>query len=108
MQVVTCFQNLGLCLSSDLARIPPPIYPQIYRSTGHDGFSVPRHWTVDLLARRGTRAMLSSGRWTVNRERPPTVPGSPATVHRRPTTDVIALLTLVFVVSGAAGLIYES
>src|SRR3954465_3091717 len=53
--------------------------------------------------------MLSSGRRTVNGERPPSpVPRPPFTDPRPPTTDVIALLTLVFVVSGAAGLIYES
>src|SRR3954463_450308 len=53
--------------------------------------------------------MLSSGRRTVNGERPPSpVHRPPFTDHRRRTTDVNALLTLVFVVSGAAGLIYES
>src|SRR3954463_9885013 len=53
--------------------------------------------------------MLSSGRRTVNGERPPSpVPRPPFTDHRRRTTDVNALLSLVFVVSGAAGLIYES
>src|SRR3954466_11571172 len=34
--------------------------------------------------------------------------GSPTTDHRPPTSDVIALLTAVFVLSCAAGVIYES
>src|SRR3954467_12481159 len=53
--------------------------------------------------------MLSSGRRTVNGERPPSpVHRPPFTDHRRRTTDVNALLPLVFVLSGRAGLIYES
>src|SRR5436190_19901937 len=86
MQVVTCFQREG---PNDI----PPIYlchRSIYRTKRLTGFGDIDARPVTLLA-----ASRSTPRSTPSALRPTLYP-------------VIPLLTVVFVVSGAAGLIYES
>src|SRR5881397_3981118 len=99
MQVVTCFHRKGTIRAPQISERVIPIYPRIYRKTSHESFSDLQDSPVGLLDRRRSTAML----WPTD-ARDPSLDYS----KRGTLNPVIALLTVVFVLSGAAGLIYES